>query len=66
MDEQHDWFTNKEVANHYRTTVATVRHWRLIGYGPKGTKVGARVLYPQSEIDRFDAHLARQLTPAAG
>jgi hypothetical protein len=66
MDEQPVWRTNKDVADHYRTNVGTVRHWRLIGYGPKGTKVGARVLYPQAEIDRFDRELAERAATATG
>jgi len=55
---EQSFLTIAEVAGHYRTTVATVRHWRLTGYGPRGAKVGARVLYPVEEIRRFDAELA--------
>jgi hypothetical protein len=64
MDERRDWLTNKDLAQHYRTTVGTIRHWRLIGYGPKGTKVGTRVLYPQAEVDRFDRELAKRVSTA--
>jgi DNA-binding transcriptional MerR regulator len=49
--------TTAEVAERYRTAEATVRYWRHIGYGPKGVKVGRRVLYPVAEIERFDASL---------
>lgn len=48
-----------EVAEHYRTTTATVRYWRHIGYGPRGIKVGRRVLYAEDEIRRFDEQLSQ-------
>lgn len=54
------YLTLPEVAEHYRTTEATVRYWRQTGYGPKGVKIGTRVLYPRAEIERFDRQLAVQ------
>jgi len=45
--------TTNEVAELYRTSPATVRYWRHIGYGPKGRKVGRRVLYERSEVESF-------------
>jgi len=45
--------TTNEVAELYRTSPATVRYWRHIGYGPKGRKVGRRVLYERSEVEAF-------------
>jgi hypothetical protein len=50
--------TTAEVAERYRTVPGTVRYWRHIGYGPKGVKVGRRVLYSEAELLRFDAELA--------
>ena len=32
---------------------ATVRYWRHIGYGPKGRKIGRRVLYEASEVQAW-------------
>lgn len=52
------YFTTAEVADRYRTATSTVRFWRHIGYGPKGTKVGRRVLYPEAEVRKFDAEVA--------
>lgn len=49
-----DYLTTCEVAERYRTVEATVRYWRHVGYGPKGVKVGRKVLYPLDEIARFD------------
>ncbi|USQ82662.1 helix-turn-helix domain-containing protein [Streptomyces phaeoluteigriseus] len=56
----HPYFTTAEVAERYRTATSTVRYWRHIGYGPKGTKVGRRFLYPASAIQEFDAQLLAQ------
>lgn len=50
-----DYLTTAEVAEHYRTAAETVRYWRYVGYGPRGAKVGRKVLYPRAEIERFDA-----------
>jgi hypothetical protein len=54
------WHTTADVAVRYRTVPGTVRYWRHIGYGPKGVKVGRRVLYTEAELRRFDAWLADQ------
>ena len=59
MDD--NYFTTAEVATRYRTVPSTVRFWRHIGYGPKGVKVGRRVLYPHAELQKFDAQLAEQM-----
>ncbi|WP_344131356.1 helix-turn-helix domain-containing protein [Saccharopolyspora halophila] len=58
--EQAPYLTTAEVAERYRTTLNTVRYWRHIGYGPKGVKVGRKVLYAAAELDRFDAELAKE------
>lgn len=54
------YLTTDEVADRYRTTPGTVRYWRHVGYGPKGTKVGRKVLYPAEEVRRFDEQVKRQ------
>jgi hypothetical protein len=51
--------TTAEVADRYRTSTGTVRYWRHIGYGPRGVKVGRRVLYPVAELERWDAELVQ-------
>lgn len=55
-----DYLTTREVAERYRTAESTVRYWRMLGYGPRGAKVGRRTLYPMAEIERFDQELAAQ------
>lgn len=57
-DRLTEYLTTAEVARRYRTAESTVRYWRHIGYGPKGAKVGRRVLYTLAELKRFDAWLA--------
>ena len=55
-----DYLTTAEVAERYRTAESTVRYWRMIGYGPRGSKCGRRTLYSMIEIERFDRELAEQ------
>lgn len=52
-----EYLTKEELAKRYRTSLRTVDHWRLTGYGPQGFRVGRRVLYPLREIQRFEAQL---------
>ncbi|MGW3330255.1 helix-turn-helix transcriptional regulator [Streptomyces rubiginosohelvolus] len=56
------FLTTEEVAARYRTSPTTVSWWRRTHYGPKGIKVGRRVLYPQAEIERFERSLAEEQT----
>lgn len=52
---QNDPFlTTAEVAQRYRTAESTVRYWRHIGQGPRGVRVGRRVLYRLSECERWE------------
>jgi hypothetical protein len=63
-NQQAGYLTLPEVAEHYRTTEATVRYWRHTGYGPRGVKLGTRVLYPRAEIERFDRQLVAKAAAA--
>jgi predicted DNA-binding transcriptional regulator AlpA len=64
-DQPPEYLTLPEVAEHYRTTDGTVRYWRHCGYGPKGIKLGTRVLFPRAEVERFDRELAEQAGAAS-
>ncbi|MFF7490221.1 helix-turn-helix transcriptional regulator [Streptomyces luteogriseus] len=52
------YLTTSEVAECYRTAESTVRYWRQIGKGPRGIKIGKRVLYPEAELLRYERVLA--------
>lgn len=55
--------TLEEVAEFIRTPEATLRFWRHRGeYGPRSAKVGRRVMYRKSDVDRW---LAEQFDHAA-
>ncbi len=45
--------TTDELAVVTRTSPSTVRYWRHTGYGPKGVKVGRRVLYAVPEVEEW-------------
>jgi DNA-binding transcriptional MerR regulator len=45
--------TPEEVAERLRRPVATVRFWRARGIGPRGARVGGRVLYRESDIEKW-------------
>ncbi|MFF7180169.1 helix-turn-helix domain-containing protein [Streptomyces sp. NPDC008121] len=53
-------YTTEDVAQRYRTAAGTVRYWRHVGYGPKGIKVGRRVLYTEASLLQFEQRLAEQ------
>lgn len=55
--EMQELLTTAEVAEIFRTSPETIRFWRHVGYGPKGRKVGRKVLYERSEVDAFWAGL---------
>lgn len=55
------FLTTEEVAARYRTSPATVRWWRQTGnYGPKGIKVGRRVLYSLANCEEFERQQAAE------
>ena len=45
--------TTTEVADICRTSGETVRYWRFAGTGPRGFRLGRRVVYPESEVRRW-------------
>jgi len=45
--------TPAEVAEQLRRPVATIRFWRATGIGPPSARVGGRVLYRQSDLERW-------------
>ncbi len=47
--------TLAEVADLLRTPAATLRYWRHLGVGPPSFRLGRRVLYRRTELERWVA-----------
>jgi hypothetical protein len=45
--------TIEEVAVRLRRPLATVRFWRATGVGPRSARVGGRVMYRESDVERW-------------
>ncbi len=46
-------FTEAEVAERLRVSLACLRRWRLERRGPRFVKLGTLVRYPAEELDRW-------------
>jgi predicted DNA-binding transcriptional regulator AlpA len=53
------YFTEAELAARYGLARKTLRNWRAEGRGPRWVKVGARPLYPASEVAKWEGHRRR-------
>ncbi len=62
-ESEQDLLTLPEYAARCRTTPETVRYWRKTGYGPRGFRLGRRVVYDRREVEEF---IASQRAAAAG
>jgi DNA-binding transcriptional MerR regulator len=56
--------TQAEVAERVRRPVATLRFWRHKGIGPKSANVGGRVLYRESDVQKWLAEQFGDRAPA--
>jgi len=45
--------TEKQAAERLNLSHRTLQRWRVTGQGPRYTKLGAAVRYPEDEIARF-------------
>ena len=45
--------TMTEVSGVTRAPIDTLRHWRKVGKGPDGFKLGRRVVYRESDVLRW-------------
>ncbi|MFF1321475.1 helix-turn-helix transcriptional regulator [Streptomyces chartreusis] len=63
--EASQYLTTSDVAARYRTAPSTIRYWRHVGYGPKGIKVGRRVLYSLANCEEFERQQAAEQTTKA-
>ena len=48
-----EYLTIQETADYLRTYVETLRKWRTQGTGPRAAKLGKRLVYRRSELDRW-------------
>lgn len=48
-----DIMTTAEVSNERRVPVETLRFWRSTNRGPASFKIGRRVFYRRSDVDRW-------------
>ena len=44
------------LAERWDTSVARLANMRSLGTGPAYSKIGARVLYPLTEIEKYEGH----------
>ena len=61
LDDAH--LTSDILAGRWSMTVHTLGQWRWKGHGPRFFKLGSKVLYRQTEIEKFEADIP-QLTTA--
>ena len=45
--------TQSEAAARLRRPLATLRFWRTKGLGPPGARIGGRVFYRESDLERW-------------
>lgn len=53
--DRRTWMTTEDLAERFRTSPGTLRYWRHMKYGPRGVKVGRRVLYSSTDVERWEA-----------
>jgi DNA-binding transcriptional MerR regulator len=55
-----------ELAKTVRASLETIRDWRKRGYGPRGVRVGGRVLYRRADVVAWLDEQAELSGTAAG
>ena len=46
--------TQEQLADRWQISPRTLEQWRWLGKGPKFLKIGARVLYPDEEVESYE------------
>jgi DNA-binding transcriptional MerR regulator len=54
------YYTTEDLAKRFRTSVSTIRYWRLVGTGPTGVRYGRRVLYAQHDVTAWEQQQGRR------
>ena len=57
--------TQDQLAARWHISPRTLEQWRWRGVGPRYLKIGGRVIYPETEIERFEAKRLHQNTTGA-
>lgn len=54
--QQKSYLTPNEVCDRYKgkITLKTLANWRTTGGGPKFSRLGGRILYPELEVERWE------------
>jgi predicted DNA-binding transcriptional regulator AlpA len=56
----------KQVSQKIKVSESTLAKWRLNGNGPKFVKIGGKVVYRESDVERFlEAHLCQSTSEYA-
>lgn len=64
MENTHIAFlTAADIAERYLLTPSAIRQWRRAGYGPRGVRVGGRILYTAHEVLRFEQSIGLDPDP---
>lgn len=64
-DDSEQLLTIDEAAGFLRTPVATLRYWRHLGTGPRGFRIGRRVVYRHADITAWLDECAAAAGPPA-
>jgi excisionase family DNA binding protein len=59
MPQTQAFLTDEETAELLRNTTSTLRRWRRKGLGPRWHRVGRKVLYRPSDVERWLRKQAR-------
>lgn len=54
------YYTTEELAKRFRTSLSTIRYWRMIGTGPTGVRFGRRVLYADHDVTAWERRREQQ------
>lgn len=59
---RNELLTATEVGARWGVSPNTLANWRSVGRGPRFLKLGAKVRYEQSEVERFESEQRRTST----
>jgi len=66
LDSDERYSTLPEMEKRFRTPRDTWYRWRLVGQGPKAIRVGRKLLYPESEVQKWLASLEAEEARGSG